>query len=510
MRWLIPLLIAALVAAACSVEDDITLPDPLPTADDGIGEGPEPTVVPDIIEGNPVPQDPGVVPTPPVQPTPIPEPDGRAEIPEDFVLAEGERLVVQSTDGQLFTMLRTGENVLPLTNPTEGTVHSAPTWTPDSSRIAWVSANPNGTRPQLRTARIDGSAWFEYDTEVPPFFMAWDPTSTQVAMLSAGDLGFNMSVIDVGLGIEQRTIDSGSPFWFSWSLDADSMLVHASGIRLDLVPVDGPAQVIEAVPGTFQAPRWIDSQQPLLYADRIDDEQFLVNAGPLGVGRRPLISYDGYLQFAVAPVTGTIALQVVDEGLAPVPEVITASTDVAPNTQRQQGDEEFVDVVDPVERDQLILMQLFGGDPWEIESSRPAAAFYWNQDGTKLAYLLTVDTGDGDCASGAASYRLVIFDAIEQEYSESQPFHPSATFACDYLPFFDQDSQAHAYWSADGVNFVLSGTLSGSGESGIFMAETNLGTLEIDLTLVANGEFASFAPFSGAAGSDCVGVECDA
>lgn len=482
VRWCALLLVLAFVALACSVKDDVTLPD------DGATVAPtEPTTEAQILEGSPDAQadpTPQAPPTPLPQPTPIAEPPGRADLPEDQEIEEGFRLVVQSADGQLSTMLPDGTNVIPLTNPDEDRFNSVPVWSLDGSRLGWVSVD-NGTdpAPQVRSAAFEGSQWFEFATAQPPFYLLWDPTSSQLATLSVGQNGFDLGVIDVGRGVDQRIVDTGAPFWFDWSPDADSFIVHASGLRLDLVPIDGPSQVIEEVPGSFQAPTWMNTDQPLIYADQVDNEQFLVVANPLFGGRRPLLTYDGYLQFVASEATGLMAVQVIDEANAPIPQVITAS----------YQDDEFADPVDEIFRNQLYLMQVFGGAPFVI-SDEAARAFWWSPDGSRLAYLLEHEAGDGDCTSGTATYDLMVWDSTSGEYFFGPEIRPSETFACDYLPFFDQGTQGISYWAPDGSQFALPGELVATGESGIIVGTPN--GFRIDTSIVSPGVFASFAPLA--------------
>lgn len=475
---------AALVAAACGADAKLTLPDPDADTTDGSAEAVEP----------------GPTPSPTPVPTPTPEPEGRAVLPDDLELETGPRLAVQTTDDQIVTLLGDGTNLVPLTNPAEGTRNVQPTWSPDSNRLAWITLDPSGDDHAVRAARFDGSAWSSTDVGGAPVYLAWDPTGTQVASLSTSGQGFDLGVVDLGVVEVDETpgyqvVDSGAPLFFSWGPDADAFLVHGSGIRLDLVPIDGSPRVLEQVPGQFQTPVWLPGPTPLIYADRVDDENFLVVAGEEGSGRRALITYDGYLQFAVNEPSAYIAVQVIDESRAPLPEVITASAQVDP-------DQTFVDIVDPIPQDQLALIATFGGDPLLLHpvdplfggpasiDDDPVVAFWWAADGSTLAWVVERDPGDGACDSGTARYQWKFW---QNDLPEDGPtFIPSAVFACEYLPFFDQYGQSITYFSPDNSEMVYAGTDPDTGEEGIW--KVDLTNLSAAPTFLTDGVHAVWSP----------------
>ena len=371
------------------------------------------------------------------------------------------------------------------------------TWSPDANRLSWVSTDPSSGDADVRAARFDGTAWSETQVPTTPFYLSWDATGSRVASLAPGDAGFELGLVDLGDRPGYATIDQGGPFWFSWSPDADGFLVHASVVRLDFVPLDGPAQVLESNPASFQAPVWMDGPVPLVYADEQDGEQFLVVAGDEGKGRRAIASYDGYLQFAASPDSGLIALRVLDKSLAPVPQVITAGF---------QADEPYVDIIDPIPQDQLVVTAVFGGDPFtlwplqfNLEEPGPVKAFYWSPDGNALAWLVEIDEGEGDCASETSTLGWYFWDG--GQILDGPTFTPTATYACEYLPFFDQFGQSHSYWSPDGSSIVYAAVDPDAGpnqpERGIYTTPIASFTTG---TWVAEGEHAVWSPTSAGSG----------
>ena len=461
----------AVLAASCGADFEVALPDTLPTpsgAESPSTDPPQPTELP--------------------APTPTPLPDGLAVLPEDLLLEPGPRIAIETSDGQIFTVLGDGSNAVPLTNPAEAAINSLPTWSRDANRLAWTTSSSAGSSSWVRSARFDGSDFFEQDVDRVPFGLSWDPSGSQLAAVAATDNGneVELGVISLAEG-GYTSVDTGSPFWYSWSPDADGFLVHASGLRLDLVPIDGATQVLEEFPGSFQAPRWLDGAVQLIYADEIDDQDFLVVTGVEGAGRRALVTYDGYLQFVVSPASGVVALQVIDESRAPIPDVITASF------QRDEGPP--VDLVDRVARNELTVIATFGGDPLILHpdpndfTPRPVIAFYWSPDGATLAWLVEIDAGSGDCASETALYEWQFYIG---GFVQSGPrFTPTPTFACDYVPFFDQLDQSITFWSPDGTLLTYAGTDQATGERGVFNVSINDPGRPV---LIAEGEVGVWSP----------------
>ncbi len=427
-------------------------------------------------------------------PTPEPDPPGRAPLPDGTEIVAGDRLAVETPDGQLVTIRPDGTNLIALTDPGEATRNGQATWSPDGNRLAWATVDPTGGA-HVRAARFDGTSWSDTAVPVQPVALAWDPTGTQIAALSAGGEPLELGIVGLGDRSGYQAIDSGAPLFFSWGPDGDALLVHASGIRLDFVPTDGsPPNVLERRPGSFQTPAWLAGPTPLVYADEQSGQDYLVVAGNEGAGRRALISYDGYLQYAVSPASGFIALQVLDESAAPTPRAITVSYH-----QPRGGD-----IVDRIPQGQLVLMAVFGGDPTVLYPTEfdsflePVRAFYWNPSGDALAWVVEVGSGDGDCASETSTLRWQFW--FDNNLVVGPEFVPTATFACAYLPFFDQYGQSSTYWSPAGDAIVYAGTDVATGQRGIFTLNVNVPDAP---QLVAVGEHAVWSPSSaGSAASD--------
>jgi len=152
-------------------------------------------------------------------------------------------------------------------------------------------------------------------------------------------------------------------------------------------------------------------------------------------------------------------------------------------------------VVDHVGQGELVLMAVFGGQPTtlypsEIDNPRqPVRAFYWNSAGSSLAWLVEIDAGEADCSSETQVLQWRFW--TDGNLMSGPAFTPTATFACQYLPFFDQYGQTSTYWNPEGIEIAYAGIDPASGKRGIFAVEA--GHLQSPRFIV-EGEHALWSP----------------
>lgn len=472
-RALAILILVGLIATACSSgSDDIAV-------DNDDRSGPDASVLP------------------PADIEPDFSPDAEEAAPEEN--PDDGRLVVQDADFQLSTMLPDGSEAAPLTDP--GTLNSQPSWAPDGSRVAWVAVDETTGQTSIAADRFDRSDLRSIEIDDVPFYLYWDPSASRIAHLSPSTGGIDLGIAEL-LGEEgptNRRVDRGQPYFLAWGPDGDELLIHASGFRLDRIDLGSATVIVDEFPANFGAATWL-LDDSLLYADIDDGEQFLVSTGDAGEGRRPLITYSGQLRFTVSNDGNRIVMQAVpadDED-----HVVTASTEPAPveddamlvAMQAQPAPtptpeyDDSLDAIDPIETGIPYLMGTFGGEPFAL-SDNPAVALYPSPDGQSVAWI--------EAAVGDRGAMTLHFDTNGQR-SILPPFIPSAETRTAYLPFFDQYSQSHDFWSPSSNLFVYSGRPVGSDQpDGIWVFDLTTG----EQTRIADGVVASFTRTPQAGGA---------
>ncbi len=480
MRRLSPLLVAAVMAAACSTPPTVRA--------ERSDEVPTPTTQP-----------PAPTPTaPPIQPAPTPAQPG-SDADDDG----GHRIVVQHADGRLTTIAPDGSDERPLTEEGAPVTASEPVWSPDGGRLAWVEVT--GQDATLVSARFDQSGRVEYDLGTPASYLAWDISSTRVASLTPAGNEQVLAVTDVARDLPPFALDQGAPYFFSWGPDGDELFVHASGFRADRVSITGTTIIVDDDAGPFQAPVWLDADRALVYTTSAEPAE-LVSTGDEGQGRLPIATYDGYLTFVVHPDQVRIAVQVIAPPAA-ASDVLTTSADpsgvtpavpavvgglaqpVEPGPDEQDEADEPVDPVDPVDalpRDLLQILAVYGGDPVLVDLL-PAVAFFWSPDGSHLAYL--VQTAEAP----EPWFEWRFYDGADR--FAGPRFRPSSVTATDHLVEFDQYAQSHSFFSPDGSAFVFAG-VTPEGDDGIWVQPVLAGATA---ERVSDGVLAVWSP--GPAGS---------
>lgn len=420
--------------------------------------------------------------------------DADFETPENN---DDGRLVVQSADAQLSTMLPDGTEVVELTDP--GTENRQAAWAPDGSRIAWVQTDLTTGEQSIALDRFDRSDTRAVPVDSAPFYLYWDPSAARIAHLgpSAGGIDLGITEPFGEDGPETRRIDRGQPFFMSWGPDGDELLVHASGFRLDRIDLGSATVIVEEFPGRFGAPTWLEDDS-LVFTDIQDDEQFLVTTGSTGEGRRPLVTYPGLLRFSVSNQGNRIAMQAV--AVDDDDNVVTASTgpltpeatlalqpDPTPTPSPTPEFDDSLDAIEPLSLGIPYVMGTFGGQPFAL-SDQPALAMFPSPDGQAIAWFETApDTPGG----------LVLKVDQSGTVSTTPPFIPSNETIVNYMPFFDQYELSHDFWSPSSRLFVYAGRSPGTRTNGIFTFDLDTG----EITRVADGVVASFTRTPQAAGA---------
>jgi hypothetical protein len=306
---------------------------------------------------------------------------------------------------------------------------SAAVWAPDGSRIAWSELDPtsSGLVPRVVSAAPDGSARTSVVTPGLAFFLSWDPTSTQLAVLRDAGRSIGLSVVDPGAPAGQRvdTLGRGAPCYFAWTPDGRSLVAHVGGSRFERLWLGGRVATIADDPGTFQNPVVLAGPEVLYAASRGGQRQRLVRRN-LSTGATDVLArVRGALLFTVSPDGRRVAY----EALGP----------------REQ---DFYDRTMPARAAHVgvTVLDLATGERTRATTDL-AMAWSWSPRGDRLAVLEPVYR-----PAGPIDFRWVVW--ARRSSFATPAFKGSLAFLEHYTPFFAQFAPAGTIWSPNGRAFA--------------------------------------------------------
>ncbi|MDH4144624.1 MAG: hypothetical protein OEY23_05575 [Acidimicrobiia bacterium] len=286
-------------------------------------------------------------------------------------------------------------------------------WSPagEWAAVAVASVEPGGPQELLvhdrhaPTARVLAA-------QLTAFYLCPSPSGRFLSHLSPGPLGLELGVSEVASG-ELTIIERGQPLFWAWSADSTRLAVHVAD-RLYQVALDEPsrpATLLAEDLGSFIAPWWaLDGSIAAVRDDRI------VGIGPDG-SATPLTDGPGPGRFALDPDGRRLAhIDIDDDSVA------------------------------------LVCTDLLTGERSVIGSER-TAAFFWSPDGRRLASLVMARPG---------VVQWLVWDG--ETTVRTAPFRPTSSWGRQVLPFFEQYSQSHSVWSADG-EWLVAPSLDADGSS---------------------------------------------
>ena len=403
-------------------------------------------------------------------------------LPQSQFLAAVERksglIAYLGADGNIYTVDQGGGEPTPVTTDAHSDdsgyrVYDVPAWSPDSLSLAFKAySGLQGEQPSsisLFTAQKDGSQLVQAHTgENNLVYYYWSPDSRRVAFLSATPgqtLALNLVAPDGG---EAETVDVGRPYYWTWAPDSRSLLVHVGGAspapqaHLSLLQIESGVteQSLSIKPSEFKAPAYSpDGSQALVAGETAEGNTALLLTDALGGAPQTLVEYSGNIAFAWSPDGKRIAY------------VVTPSPRI--------GETGTLTVVDPTEKKKPVELkdQEVYGFFWSPDSK--SLAYFTGELVRNEAATPEAGTPEASGATGSNEtfvWRLSVMEASSGgSRTVVSGFRPTEQFL-QVLPYFDQYHQSTTIWSPDSENLVIS-AYRGDGSPGIWIAAAS-GNLE--------------------------------
>lgn len=366
---------------------------------------------------------------------------------------EGEvnRIVIVSSDGQVETVSPDGQERRRLTDFDDGVFFQFPAWSPNGDQLAVIGVNRRGGGVFLmedgprRTVLEDDQVY--YSQSQVPIYLYWSPDSEQVAFLANHSRQtFGLNIVPGDGSAESRLIATGSPFYWEWAADSQTILIHSgqgdSTARLAAIDIAGASMTENlADPGVFQAPGISPSGRYWAYAEEQGRGVSALVVANAETGERQIIEQGGSIAMNWSPTS---------EQLAYTSGTIDNHPFWGP----------------------LRLTDLESGQT-RLLTSKTVMAFFWSPNGQQIAFLTLNERSEDRYAASGERRQLVgrlapqpvqqrsgflelsVLDVASGQGLRLMEFQPSSTFATQFMPFFAQYALSHRIWSPDSTRIVL-------------------------------------------------------
>jgi TolB protein len=344
-------------------------------------------------------------------------------------------IALVGADFNVYTYNFAASELTPLSLDADRTRHYQwPTWSNDG-RIAYfccdlrVTSELNSEVFIAADATTAGEIAYE-DEGSTVIYAYWSPANCADGV-NCRDLALLMNdVMDGGLSVEMlrnqadtttnRTIGTGSPFYYHWNAAGTQMVFHRNSRRIDVYDIaqsDVSTEFEEPSSGLFQAPAWSPVDSRILFATSAETRGQSNIVVAEGDTITTLVSnLRGFVSFLWSPDGNYIAYRTFNSDEIGAVVVIDSRT----------------------------------GAEVTRSSLNSAVSFFWSPDSTKVAYL-TFSQRTG----GGYSTRWSVLDIELNSNVQYSSFIPS--YEMGYLiQYFDQFAPSHRLWSPDSRYLVYS------------------------------------------------------
>lgn len=351
-----------------------------------------------------------------------------------------DKIVYVSNDFDVYTTSSDGTGVEAVT-PGD-LLYTWPVWTRYGDKVALssFSENPTGSKRVFSSAVVpehsskDAELDLVFENEANsasaialtiPHYLAWSPDGTKLALLTMATEGLSLYIVKPPDPGNAQFVTAGTPLYFSWSSDSESLLVHKDGelLRVDL---DAPERLLPlgATSEGYRAPAWSPTGDNIVFISDTGEAKTLYFARFDASKRRELAQIDGMASFVWSPLGDKLAVG------------------------------QSYDDTDPFLKDISIIDISSGQSSKVFEGS--VISFFWSPDATKMAFVTTSDDGN------ALQWRVI--DISSGSIVSLVDFYPSSDQLI-FLTFFDQYAVSNNLWSPDSESLVFAGKLVNSAES---------------------------------------------
>lgn len=348
----------------------------------------------------------------------------------------GGRLVILDGSGDVVVIDPDGSNRTGVTdNAGDTAAYTQPIWSPDGQSLAFgqIDAEEGFSVGIHDLAATETTS---ISTGNLPFYMSFSPRGDQIGVLHNGTAGIDFNLVDVGTGTIEK-IDSGAPYYFSWSPASDQLVTHVGVDRVETIDSEGERLPLEPTGPMYLAPQWTD-----LGVFHVVNDALVLEGEDGERGTVAVVS--GLTMFVANPQGTRVAIQSATQD-GPVEAALSDPPGISAN--------------------QVTVVDVSTGET-HVVGDELALGFFWSPDGEKLLSLMPEDPG--------VEAQVWTIDGSVIEYPA---FVPPTTMLQDTFPFFPQYAQSVRFWSPDSSAFAYAGALDG--EAGIWVQPLDRDTPEM-------------------------------